>query len=313
MSRPGRTVEVIENESIRAARSRAPDSVWSTPVSSALHRLTSYQQEALQHRFPRFDVLSDMSWNLVETTVLHIDSPDGQLVVKAGGASDHHIAREIRAHEMWTGPWVATGHAARMFHSDRDAKLIVTEYLPGRLVQDHPAMSDPDTYQQAGRLLAVFHAQYRVEDEHYEERANDKSLRWLDGPHRVEPDLVEQLRAMIRSWPTPTTTLVPTHGDWHTRNWLIDSDNAVRVIDFGRADLRHAAEDFERLAAREFLSVAGSEDAFLDGYGSDPREPEAWFRQRIRAAIGTATWAFQVGDYAYEAEGHRMIADLLTR
>lgn len=85
------------------------------------------------------------------------------------------------------------------------------------------------------------------------------------------------------------------------------------MIDFGRADLRHAAEDFERLAAREFLSVAGSEDAFLDGYGSDPREPEAWFRQRIRAAVATAVWAFQVGDYAYEAEGHRMIADLLTR
>lgn len=281
-------------------------------MPSALDRLTQPQQATLRGRFPQFDVVADMSWNLVETTVLQIATPEGRFVVKAGGAADHHIAREIRAHETWTGPWVATGHAARMVHSDRDAKLVVTEFLPGRLVQDDDTVSNLDTYAQAGRLLAAFHAQESIEDDGYERRANDKSLRWLAAPHRIEPDVAERLRAMIQSWPTPAATLVPTHGDWQSRNWIID-DGVVRVIDFGRADLRPAIEDFDRLAAREFVHVPGAETAFLDGYGTDPREPNAWFRQRIRAAIGNAVWAFQVGDDGFEAEGHQMIAQLLGR
>ncbi|MGN5237173.1 phosphotransferase [Rhodococcus sp. SJ-3] len=281
-------------------------------MPSALDRLTQSQQATLRGRLPQFDVVADMSWNLVETTVLRIATPEGRFVVKAGGAADHHIAREIRAHETWTGQWVATGHAVRMVHSDRDAKLVVTEFLPGRLVQDDAAMSSLDTYAQAGRILAAFHAQESVEDDGYERRANDKSLRWLAAPHRIEPDVAERLRAMIRAWPTPAATLVPTHGDWHSRNWIID-DGTVRVIDFGRADRRPAIEDFDRLAAREFVRIPGAEVAFLGGYGTDPREPNAWFRQRIRAAIGNAVWAFQVGDEAFEAEGHHMIAQLLGR
>lgn len=97
---------------------------------------------------------------------------------------------------------------------------------------------------------------------------------------------------------------MPTHGDWQNRNWLADDAGVVKVIDFGRAALRPAGEDFERLAVREFLRVPGAEQAFLRGYGEDPREAEAWFRQRVRAAVAVAVWAFHVGDDSYEAEGH---------
>jgi hypothetical protein len=54
------------------------------------------------------------------------------------------------------------------------------------------------------------------------------------------------------------------------------------------------------------------EAAFLAGYGSDPRDDEAWHRSRVREAIGTAGWAYQVGDEQFEAQGHRMIADVLS-
>jgi thiamine kinase-like enzyme len=140
---------------------------------------------------------------------------------------------------------------------------------------------------------------------------NAKALAWLDGPHRIAPDIAETLRGMVRSWPSATVTRVPTHGDWQGRNWLLD-EGVLRVIDFGRADLRPAAEDFERLAVQEFLWHPGAEEAFLSGYGKDPREPDAWFRQRTRAAIGTACWALQVGNQPFEAQGHRMIADILA-
>ncbi|MBS9376660.1 hypothetical protein GON09_005681 [Rhodococcus sp. B50] len=32
----------------------------------------------------------------------------------------------------------------------------------------------------------------------------------------------------------------------------------------------------------------------------------------LREAIGTAVWAYQVGDEPFENEGHRMLADALT-
>lgn len=77
-------------------------------------------------------------------------------------------------------------------------------------------------------------------------------------------------------------------------------------------DLRPAAEDFELLAVQEFPQYPGAEEAFVSGYGKDPREPEAWFRQRVRSAIGTACWAHRIGDHGFEAQGHRMIADVLA-
>ena len=78
----------------------------------------------------------------------------------------------------------------------------------------------------------------------------------------------------MASWPTPPATLVPTHGDWQPRNWLVH-EGLVSIIDFGRADLRPAWTDFSRLAAGQFLEDAALEAAFLEGYGEDPREPDA--------------------------------------
>jgi Ser/Thr protein kinase RdoA (MazF antagonist) len=104
--------------------------------------------------------------------------------------------------------------------------------------------------------------------------------------------------------------LVPTHGDWQPRNWLWD-DGVVRVIDLGRADLRPAASDLVRLAAQQWRGRPELEEAFLEGYGGDPREPGAWHRLRVAEAVGTAVWAHGVGDEAFEQQGHRMIADVL--
>jgi Ser/Thr protein kinase RdoA (MazF antagonist) len=86
----------------------------------------------------------------------------------------------------------------------------------------------------------------------------------------------------------------------------------VSVIDFGRAAMRPALTDFARLAVQDFRREPKLETAFLGGYGSDPRETDAWHRNRVREAIGTAAWACQVGDEPFEAQGHRMIAETLS-
>ena len=269
------------------------------------------QQALLERWLPGASIVRDHSWGLVGTTVLELDWNGGRYIAKAGDAADHHIARELRAHRSWLDPWTSRGRAPALVHGSDEAKLLVTEYLPGSLVQDGPAEFRADTYRQAGSLLALLHRQSATPDGDFEGRATEKMLAWLDKPNRIAPATVARIRELAQSWPAPPATLVPTHGDWQPRNWLVH-EGAVRVIDFGRADLRPAFTDFVRLAGQQFLVDPALEAAFLAGYGGDPREPEQWRRAQLREAVGTAAWAFQVGDESFEAQGHRMIADALA-
>jgi hypothetical protein len=280
-------------------------------VPGDLRNLSPRQRALLAQWLPGARVEKEHSWGLVPTTVLELTLAGDRFIVKAGGDDDHHIARELHAHRCWLLPWTSRGRAPALVHGDPDAKILVTRYLPGELVLGSDHAGAPATYRQAGGLLALLHAQDAVTDEEYERRENEKSLAWLSGPHRIAPATVAQLRAEIAGWPAPATTLVPTHGDWQPRNWLVH-DDVISIIDFGRAAMRPALTDFARLARQDFLGGAGLEAAFLKGYGADPREARAWHRTLVREAIGTAAWAHRVGDEQFEAQGHRMIAAVLA-
>jgi hypothetical protein len=286
-------------------------SVYDRAVLSAVEKLAPGQRVLLEEWLPGAVVVADHSWGHVETTVLEMVHDGVRLAVKAGGVSDHHIAREVHAHLHWLQPWTSMGRAPVLMRFDAKAKLLVTRWLPGELVVGTAWADDPATYRQAGRLLAMLHAQVAVGDGEFEARENGKALAWLGQEHRIDADAEQRLRAEIASWPTPTVVVVPTHGDWQPRNWLVHG-GVVSVIDFGRAALRPAMSDFARLAAQDFRRDPILESAFLDGYGRDPRDPAGWHRNRVREAIGTAVWAYQVGDTAFEAQGHRMIADVLS-
>jgi thiamine kinase-like enzyme len=255
-------------------------------------------------------VVADLSWGLIDTVVLHVREGGRDLIVKAGGSANGHIAREIAAHREWVGCLAEIGRAPTLLYADETANILVTSYLDGQLVLDHETEGQANTYVQAGELLARFHAQASRADKDYERVANARALRWLDGPHGIAAEVEAQLRAEFEAIASPTVTLVPTHGDWQPRNWL-HQRGTVSVIDFGRADWRPAETDFARLANQQFLNRPDLEAAFVSGYGSDPREPAAWRRALLREAVGTACWAYQVGDSGFEAQGHRMIADVL--
>jgi aminoglycoside/choline kinase family phosphotransferase len=279
-------------------------------LSSGFAQLTDRQRALLDAWLPGATVLRDHSWGLVGTTVLELSHDGTRYIAKAGDDQDRHLARELHAHQHWLRPWTSIERAPELVRADGEAKLLLTRYLPGSLVQGLDAERDPDVYRQAGELLARLHAQLSIEDARFEERANTKALAWLAAPHRIEPARTARLRALVASWRASPSLLVPTHGDWQPRNWLIDQ-HTVRVIDFGRADLRPAMTDFARLAVQQFRTDPALEAAFVAGYGSDPREPDAWQRNQVREAIGTAVWAYQVGDERFEQQGHRMLDDVL--
>lgn len=274
-------------------------------------RLDPAQRAWATTRLPDAHIVQDMSWNLFESIVLHVRTDDGDFVLKAGDATNHHIGREIMAHPVYTETLVDTGHAARMLDAERALHIMLLEYLPGVLVQATDAEQLPDTYAQAGDLLRRLHSQTAREDPEHEKRTIERALSWLDAPHRVDAANAAKTRQILEAAPMPNVTVVPTHGDWQPRNWLIDN-GTVRVIDFGRFAFRPAATDLTRLAAQQWRDGPDLEAAFFDGYGADPREPEQWRMDRLKEAIGTACWAFQVGDEEFEAQGQAMLADVLA-
>ncbi|MDH2413633.1 phosphotransferase [Nocardioides sp. CER19] len=282
-------------------------------MSALPDQLTPHQRDLLGSWLPGAVVVGDHSWGLVGTTVLELRTPDGaSYVAKAGDDADHQLAREINAHRRWLQPLTSLGRAPELVEADEAAKLLVTRWLPGRLVEGTGAEAAVETYRQAGELLALLHGQSALADEgEFESRQKQETLAWLQARHRIRPEAVAVLTDVAEAWPTPPSVLVPTHGDWQPRNWLME-DGVVSVIDFGRADLRPAHTDLGRLSVQQFRTDPALEQAFLSGYGRDPREPSAWLRLRVREAVATAGWAYKVGDEAFERQGHRMVADVLA-
>jgi thiamine kinase-like enzyme len=257
-------------------------------------------------------LVADMSWGQVDTRVLRVRSGGSDYVVKAAGSGNHHIAREISAHESATGPLLRHGWCARLVAADRDANVLITTFLPGALVEGTPGEHDPDIHRQAGEALRTFHDQAARPDDEFDARMTAQALARLDQPHRIATDVADRAREILQASPPQTVTVVPTHGDWQPRNWVFDGIR-MRVIDFGRFDHRPAATDLCRLAVQQWRADPRLEEAFLEGYGSDPREPEAWRLLQVREAVGTAVWAHQVGDEPFEAQGHRMLREALAQ
>ncbi len=230
--------------------------------------------------------------------------------------------------------YIATPHSHHCDH----ALLAIDAISDAAVLPEHRLLVVDEAHELVARVT-----QAATDDDEYEAAADAKALRWLTHDHRIPPATEARLRAVIASHDHDVAELVPTHGDWHTRNWLIDSDkvavidlgraevgaphtvreirfgitpdtmrsDTVTVIDLGRADWRPAITDFARLARREWAGRPDLEDAFLEGYGNDPRRPGPWRATLLREAVGTAVWAYQVGDLAFEEQGHRMIAQAL--
>lgn len=172
--------------------------------SSGFDALDARQRALVGAWMPGAVVDADLGWGLIATTVLRVRAADGGLCgVKAGGPSDHHIAREIRAHQSWLAPWVRAGRAPALLRHDTDARVLVTRRLPGRLVLGDPAADDAAVFAQAGDLLAKLHAVESRRDAAYEARENERMYRWLASPPRIAAADAARWSATVDGWPEP--------------------------------------------------------------------------------------------------------------
>ncbi|WP_404285611.1 phosphotransferase [Glutamicibacter arilaitensis] len=281
-------------------------------MSTLWHRgLLSDPQAALVEQLLSSPLLvEDLSWGLTDTKVLRLRSDGRDFVLKTAGPSNFHLVREFKAHAAYTAPLLAHGLTAPMRHEDRTLRMLLLDYLPGVLCEQTSSADDPDIHEQAGQALQLLHGQQAKMDESYEKNFIANGVKWLDAEHRIEPSALAAARKIFADYRPEPVLVVPTHGDWQPRNWVIDQGK-LRVIDFGRFAIRPAQSDLARLAAQQWRVHPELATAFFRGYGDDPRELRSWPITQLREAIGTAAWAYQVGDTAFESQGHRMLRDSL--
>lgn len=258
-------------------------------------------------------LIADLSWGLVDTAVLHVHASCGDVIVKAAGEPNGHIARETTAHWAHTTALIEAGRTSRMLHADEALNLLVLKYQVGELVEGSDIEMSPKIHEQAGAILRMFHdgTPARLDDD-YEARVTAKALGALDREHRIDPAAERAARRILERYEPRTIATVPTHGDWHPRNWLVD-DGFVKAIDFGRFEFRPAATDLCRLAVKQWHCAPQLEAAFLTGYGTDPRDDRVWPVDLLREAVGTAVWAYQVGDTEFEEHGHARLEEAIRR
>lgn len=280
--------------------------------------LGSQQAAFVVDQYASVVLIEDLSWGLTDTRVLHVEADGREMIVKAAGTRNKHIGREITGRQHVPVAFLDRGTVGAVLAADRELNVVVVEYLQGELVEGTEAEYDPEVHRQAGALLAKIHEEPVPADmdyPDYESRMTAKTLTLLDRDHRISASTVGTVRRVLadsarRTTPTAPGHRVLTHGDWQPRNWLIDGAT-LKIIDFGRFDVRSAESDLGRLAVQQWRGRPDLEQAFLEGYGSAPRDPRTWAVNQIREAVGTAVWAREVGDRAFEQQGHRMLAEAL--
>ena len=271
------------------------------------------------------EVVGDLSWDTTTSRVWHLRDSDGtDLILKvAGPPMEKHIAREIRAHETAARELSHTGDAQQLVASDSGLGVLVLTRLPGKLVEGTDFEFDPEIHFQAGQLLGRLHRQdsqvarhhaapARVDDD-YERNLVTRTRWWLDGKHNIPASQVEQINAILDTCAPGLIRVVPTHGDWHPRNWLVDDSGAtphVMAIDFGRFDWRSPQSDLLRLQLMQWNGHPDLEAAFLRGYGEDPRT-NSWQLELVYQAVANACWAHMMGDAEFEQQGLREITTVL--
>jgi Ser/Thr protein kinase RdoA (MazF antagonist) len=271
--------------------------------------LTDRQCGLLDDWLGSWEVVAEHSWPLQGTTVLRVRTAAGERVVKAGGG---HFEREVSAHES-TLSTIDDPRLPRLLHASRDAAIFVTTWLPGDLVEGTPAEDDPDTYRQAGFLLALIHTSPEVSSD-YMPRMVAKLSQYLDAARELlAPGVWAKASARVRAIDPRPVEVVFTHGDYQPRNWLID-EGTVRVIDFGRSEWRPAVSDVVRLQHQQFVGRPDLVEAFFAGYGHGPAtfDPDVSALEHLLQSLGTVVWAHTMRDTEFEAHGHRMVGRVLA-
>lgn len=273
--------------------------------------ITEEQRSLLTTWLGTYTVVKDHSWPLQDTHVLRVRTSVGENCIIKASATSHHIRREIAAHT--TGFIGLTGRVPTLKYASIEAGLLVTEYLPGTLIEGTAAERHAETYRQAGMLLGKLHRPAGTSYE-YADLLLRRTRSQIGHAHGlVQERNLDLLAGVLDNVKPGPVQMVTTHGDYQPRNWL-EEDGQVKIIDFGRADARPWVHDLIRLSHQQFVKRPDLEEAFYSGLGKKVEAPDADIFQleNLNQAISTVVWAHQIGDEAFERSGVEMVDRILS-
>lgn len=290
-------------------------------------QLRPAQVDLVRRWFPDHRVVADHTWPGQTSVVLELLTEDGDhVIVKAstGAAFDHHLDRELRAHRL-VGRDLGTGFPV-LIAADDDERILVTRHLPGHIAQGTDWEWHPGVHRAAGELLTRFQqAGPSTRAAQLGDELRERGTAGLDGARDlITPVAWSAAAALLEQTVSITAALVPTHGDFQPRNWLVDPDRpdddgtpAVALIDFGRFDLRPWYSDLVRLHHRVTPTRPDLRDALLDGMGRDtgtpvgPEDLDGWRLENLVQAISTIVWATAMGFDDFADHGRDMLVRTL--
>jgi Ser/Thr protein kinase RdoA (MazF antagonist) len=163
----------------------------------------------------------------------------------------------------------------------------------------------PEAFGQAGELTRRLHDSAPAIPLHdFADSLLTQMDSWLNRmPGIVDPTDVDHARGRVQELrQLPPTYSVRCHGDNQPRNWLVDDDGTVTLIDFGRAQVAVWLRDLERMYFKEWYENPALQDAFLEGYGCVLDDLDIARLRGIGAAgsIGGRLWAREHHNPAFE-------------
>jgi len=242
--------------------------------------------------------------------VARISGHHGREFIVKRHASQVKHDREVHAYRNWTD---SLGPAApALVAVDAPTRTIIIAAVPGQQCQG-PVTAQ--THQRAGEILRRFHeAEPPRRLFGYRDWLRDRSAHWLG---KARPFMGGQDRAAAAAHldallPTAVRAGVPCHLDFQERNWLMDQDGNVYLIDFEHARTDLWLRDLVRLRFRVWPGRPDLQDAFFTGYGHDLSDADAETLSHLGAldALTAIARGHQTSDTALIEHGHATLKQL---
>jgi Phosphotransferase enzyme family len=258
-------------------------------------------------------LVRDMSWPGNGNQVAEVRDASGRSWVAKIIAEPDGYRAELSAYRNWVPALGAAAPALRA--ADDSSRLLVVSLLAGRRAEESGAQFDPAVHEQAGRLTRRLHeAEPPVIDDRILAATLHSLERWIKRGRDLlsEDDIAfarDRVAPLAGFGPVPT---VPCHMDNHPRNWLVDDEGTVSLIDFGGCERDVWIRDLQRLYFQQWQGRPDLRDAFYAGYGRTPAADDlAMLRCYLaKHALSTVVWAHEHGDQGFEQQGRRILAEL---
>ncbi|MGW4890680.1 aminoglycoside phosphotransferase family protein [Kitasatospora sp. NPDC004240] len=222
---------------------------------------------------------TDCSWPRATSRVWRLDRPDGGAAFLKISPDEAAYAREVAGY-VYASRVLAQEQAPRLLAGELRLRALLTSALPGRVVRDLPlpCAAEVRLHEDAGQLLRRWH------DHSGTGAAADRAaVRAAMDAHAQEADecrtaLAGQVPDEVLALVTAAAAEIPgladrlplrfLHGDYATRNWLVDTATGRHgLIDFEASRYGLVVEEFVWLLGALWPTRPDLRESFLTGYG----------------------------------------------